>query len=70
MFVFSIGIALPFMLAAYSLSWVMPVAEKLQKLSPAIGVVSAAVMLFFGITMVTGNFHVVSGWISQNLPLN
>lgn len=69
MLVFSLGLAIPFLLAAWSLSWVMPVALRLQKVTPAIGLVSGVVMLFFGITMATGNFHVVSGWLYQHLPL-
>lgn len=70
MFVFSLGIAIPFMLAALSLSWVLPLAQKLQRATPIIGLVSAAVMLFFGLTMITGNFHVVSGILYQLLPLS
>ncbi len=70
MFGFSLGLAIPFLLAALSLSWVMPLALKLQRLAPAIGLVSAALMLFFGLTMLTGNFHAVSGWLYQHLPLS
>ncbi len=70
MFVFSMGIAIPFLLAAFSLSWVMPLAAKLQRIAPAIGLVSSVFMLFFGLTMATGNFHVVSGWLYQHLPLS
>jgi cytochrome c-type biogenesis protein len=69
MFVFSMGIAIPFMAAALSISWVMPVADRLHRWTPAIGFVSAAIMLFFGIIMASGHFHVVSGWLSQKLPL-
>ncbi|MBI1802716.1 MAG: hypothetical protein HYR71_13910 [Chloroflexi bacterium] len=70
MFLFSLGLALPFLLAALSLSWIMPLAVKLQRIAPVIGLVSAGVMLFFGLTMATGNFHVVSGWLYQHLPLS
>lgn len=69
MFVFSLGIAIPFMLAALSLSRVLPVAVRLHRASPAIGLVSGITMFFFGATMATGNFHVVSGWLYQRLPL-
>jgi cytochrome c-type biogenesis protein len=69
MFLFSIGLAIPFLLAALSLSWMMPLALKLQRLAPAIGLVASAIMLFFGLTMATGNFHAVSGWLYQHLPL-
>jgi cytochrome c-type biogenesis protein len=69
MFVFSMGLAIPFLLAALSLSWVMPLAEKLQRIAPAIGLLASLLMLFFGVVMATGNFHVVSGWLYQHLPL-
>lgn len=69
MFVFSMGLAIPFLLAALSLSWVMPLAEKLQRMAPAIGLLASLLMLFFGVVMATGNFHVVSGWLYQHLPL-
>jgi len=69
MLLFSLGIAIPFMLSALGIAWVAPLALKFQRLAPAIGLVSAIVMLFFGVTMVTGNFHVVSGWLYRALPL-
>ena len=70
MFLFSLGLAVPFLLAAFSLSWVMPIAMKLQKWAPVIGLVSAVMMLFFGLTMITGNYHVVSGFLYRLLPLS
>lgn len=69
MFVFSMGLAIPFLLAAVSLSWVMPLAEKLQRIAPGIGLLASLLMLFFGVVMATGNFHAVSGWLYQHLPL-
>jgi cytochrome c-type biogenesis protein len=70
MFLFSLGLAVPFLLAAFSLSWVMPIAMKLQKWAPVIGLVSAVMMLFFGLSMITGNYHVVSGFLYRLLPLS
>ena len=69
MFLFSMGIAIPFLLAAFGLSRVRGLIEVAQRATPAIGLVMALVMAFFGATMVTGNFHVVSGWLVQHLPL-
>ncbi len=69
MFLFSLGIAIPFLLSAFSLSWIMPLAQRLQKFTPMIGLVSAIVMLFFGIVMVSGNFHIVSGLLARMMPL-
>ena len=69
MFTFSLGIAIPFLLAAFGLSKVKPLFELAARATPAVGLVMAAVMLFFGVTMATGNFHVLSGWLYQHLPL-
>lgn len=69
MFVFSLGLAIPFLLAALSISWIMPLAIRLQRLTPAIGLLAGGVMLFFGVVMLTGNFHEVSAWLAQRLPL-
>ena len=70
MFVFSMGLAIPFLLAALGMSWVISLAEKIQRATPAIGLIASLLMLFFGVTMATGNFHVVSGWLYQHLPLS
>ncbi len=69
MFLFSAGLAVPFIVAALSLSWVLPTVHRLQRFTPAIALVMSAVMLFFGVSMATGNYHVVSGWLFQHLPL-
>ena len=70
MFVFSMGLAIPFLLAALGMSWVISLAEKIQRATPAIGLIASLLMLFFGVTMATSNFHVVSGWLYQHLPLS
>jgi cytochrome c-type biogenesis protein len=69
MFLFSVGLAIPFLFSALGLAWVMPVAQRLQRLAPAIGLVASLVMLFFGVSMATGHYHVVSGWLYEHLPL-
>ena len=69
MLTFSVGLAIPFLLAALGLSWTLPLALKLQRATPVIGLLTAATMLFFGVSMATGNFHLVSGWLYQHLPL-
>ncbi len=69
MFIFSLGLAIPFLLAALGMSWVISLAEKLQRYAPAIGLVASAAMLFFGVTMATGNYHAVSAWLYLHLPL-
>jgi cytochrome c-type biogenesis protein len=69
MFLFSVGLAVPFLLAAFGLSHFAPATALLERATPAVGAVTAALMLFFGLTMATGNYHVVSGWLYQHLPI-
>jgi cytochrome c biogenesis protein CcdA len=69
MFLFSMGLAIPFMLAALGLSPVLSAARRLQPAAPIIGLATSAIMLFFGVVMASGNFHVVSGWLRTVLPL-
>ncbi len=69
LFLFSMGVAIPFMLAAVGLSRVLPMAQRLQRAAPAISLLASGLMLFFGLSMASGNFHEVSGWLYQHLPL-
>ncbi len=69
MLAFSLGLAIPFLLAAFSLSRAEPFVLALQRATPVVGLATSLAMLFFGITMATGNYHVVSGWLAQHLPL-
>ncbi len=69
MFGFSIGLAVPFLLAAFSLSRVEPIVRTLERATPVIGLAMSAGMLVFGLTMATGNYHLVSGWLFQHLPI-
>ena len=69
MLLFSLGLAIPFLAAAFFLSRVRPLLDGLARATPTVGLVMAAFMLFFGLTMASGNYHVVSGWLYQHLPL-
>jgi len=61
MFVFSAGVGVMFMAAAWLLSQAAPLMKWLEKARPYIGGVSAAIMIFFGILMITYQFHIVTG---------
>jgi cytochrome c-type biogenesis protein len=69
MFLFSMGLAIPFLLAALGLSPVLSAARRLQPVAPMLALVASGVMLFFGVIMASGNFHVVSGWLRTVLPV-
>ncbi|MBL4826650.1 MAG: cytochrome c biogenesis protein CcdA [Spongiibacteraceae bacterium] len=69
MFAFSLGIVVPFLLAALFLSRVMPLMSRLAQFSPYIGFVSMVVIIAFGFVLLTDNFHVLSDFIYPYLKL-
>lgn len=69
LFTFSLGVAIPFFLAALFLSRVMPLLTSLGGYAPYLGLVSMAVIFAFGAVLLTDNFHVFSGFIYPHLGL-
>ena len=60
LFLFSLGIAIPYLLAAFFLSRALPLLGSLQKAASGVGLVCSVVMTFFGVILITDNFHVPS----------
>jgi len=65
MFMFSAGVGVMFLLAAILVARAAPLASWLSKAQPVIGAVSAVVMIFFGILMITYKFHEVTGYLFE-----
>lgn len=70
MFSFSMGVVIPFLLAAFFLSRTMPLLSKIHQYAPTIGFVGMLVIVAFGIVLVTDNFHVLSDLIYPWLGLD
>ena len=69
MLTFSIGVAIPFLLAAWYMSHMDSVLVFLASKARAISLVSMVVVIIFGLILVTDNFHVVSDAIYPYLGL-
>jgi cytochrome c-type biogenesis protein len=63
LFLFSSGVGVVFLVAAWALGEAGPMMDWLHRAQPAIGGVSALIMAGFGLLMVTYQFHVVSGFL-------
>lgn len=63
LFFFSLGVGVPFLLAAVLLSRVLPLMNSVERAAPIVGLVSSLVMVGFGLLLITDNFHLVSTWI-------
>jgi cytochrome c-type biogenesis protein len=60
LFLFSLGIAIPYLLAAVFLSRALPLLNSLHKAAGFVGLVCSFVLVFFGVILITDNFHVPS----------
>ena len=69
MFCFSLGVAIPFLLAATFLSKASALLASLQRYTPAVGLVSMIVIVAFGAVLLTDNFHALSDAIYPWLGL-
>jgi cytochrome c-type biogenesis protein len=63
MLMFSAGVGVIFLLAAFLMARAAPVAKWLTKAQPVIGAVSAVVMIALGALMITYKFHTVTGYL-------
>ena len=69
MFAFSLGVAVPFVLAAVFLSRVLPLLSRIQSYSPQVGLVSMVILVAFGVVLLTDRFHALSNFIYPYLGL-
>jgi cytochrome c-type biogenesis protein len=70
LFFFSLGVGIPFMVAAALLTRVMPAMQRFHRVAPTIGLVSSVMVMVFGVLLITDQFHVVSGWITPLIGLS
>ena len=69
MLTFSIGVAIPFLLAAWYMSRMDSVLTLLASKARVISIVSAVLIVIFGVILITDNFHVISDAIYPYLGL-
>ncbi len=60
LFLFSLGIAIPYLLSAVFLSRALPLLNSFRKASSVVSLVSSVVLVFFGVILITDNFHIPS----------
>jgi cytochrome c-type biogenesis protein len=67
--IFAAGVAIPFLLAAYFFSRMHGLFESIARHTRLVGAISSAFIVFFGLLLVTDNFHTVSDFIYPYLGL-
>jgi cytochrome c-type biogenesis protein len=63
LFLFSLGIAIPYLLAAFFLSRALPLLGTLHRASAGIGLICSIALTFFGVILITDNFHIPSDFL-------
>ena len=63
MLIFSLGVTVPFLLAALGVGRIVPWLSRFERVTPWLGLTGGIVMMGFGLLMLTYRFHLVSSLI-------
>ncbi|WP_078552633.1 cytochrome c biogenesis CcdA family protein [Bacillus alkalicellulosilyticus] len=70
LFIYSMGLGLPFVLVAMLWSRSLNKIKKLNRLLPTIQKVSGYIMILLGILLFTGQFAIISAYLARFIPFN
>jgi cytochrome c biogenesis protein CcdA len=62
LFLFSLGMGIPLVIAAVAMAKTLPLLLRLEKAVPWMGLVSAMLMVGFGVLLISGHYMIVSEW--------
>ena len=68
LFVYSLGLAIPFFITALALDRVLPVFKRMRRFLPAIEFAAGLFVIAMGIVLVTNRWLMFTGWIYQTFP--
>lgn len=66
--VYSIGLAIPFLVAALALNWFLQAFKRFRRFMPAVEKVSGGLLVFLGLLLLTGSFTILSAWLARFTP--
>jgi cytochrome c-type biogenesis protein len=66
--VYSIGLAIPFLVAALALNWFLQAFKRFRRFMPAVEKISGGLLVFLGLLLLTGSFTVLSSWLARFTP--
>lgn len=68
LFVYSMGLAVPFVLAAAALGRFLSAFARFRRFLPAVQVASGVLLVVLGLLLVTGSFVVLAAWLNRFTP--
>jgi cytochrome c-type biogenesis protein len=66
--VYSLGLAIPFLLSALALDWFLQAFKRFRKYLRAVEIGSGLMLIALGLLLITGTFTILSGWLTQFTP--
>jgi cytochrome c-type biogenesis protein len=68
LFVYSVGLAIPFLLSALALDAFLRAFARFRRLLPVVQVASGVLLVVLGLLLVTGTFSTLSGYLTRFTP--
>jgi len=68
LFVYSMGLAIPLLLAAWAMERFLNAFSRFRRFLPAVQKVAGALLIVLGILLVTGSFAVLAAWLNRYTP--
>ena len=68
LFVYSLGLAVPFLLSALALDAFLRAFSRFRRVLPAIQIISGILLVILGLFLVTGTFSALSGYLTRFTP--
>jgi cytochrome c-type biogenesis protein len=65
---YSLGLAVPFLLAALAMGAFLRASQRMRRALPIIEKVSGAMLVLVGLLLVSGSFTLLSGWLTRLTP--
>jgi cytochrome c-type biogenesis protein len=66
--VYSLGLAIPFLIAALALDWFLQAFKRFRRFIPVVEKASGVLLVFLGILLFMGWFTILSNWLTQITP--
>jgi len=67
LFLFSMGMGVPLVIAAAAMGRAMPVLNRLERITPWMGLASSVIMIGFAIMLMTGNYMAFTAWLLERI---
>ena len=66
--VYSLGLAIPFLVAALALDWFLQAFKRFRRWMPVVEKASGVLLILLGVLLMTGTFTILSSWLTSFTP--